>query len=59
MLNFKSSPVNGFGVAYLQIDLRLTWGNEALVPVSKSVACPKLKPGEQGVVSVLLQIPRK
>ncbi|KAF2902828.1 hypothetical protein ILUMI_03364 [Ignelater luminosus] len=40
-------------------ELRYAWGSEALKPLEKSVPCPPLSPGEKGVVSIYLEIPKK
>lgn len=39
--------------------LQYTWGSKKLIPVEKVVSVPHLKPGEQGVISVCLQVPSK
>ncbi|CAH0548093.1 unnamed protein product [Brassicogethes aeneus] len=38
-------------------NLQYTWGSKYLRPINHSVPCPKLKTGEEGTVTVKLQIP--
>lgn len=40
-------------------ELRFAWGSKSLVPLTTTVKCPLLRPGETGKVKVKLQAPSK
>ncbi|KAF7266096.1 hypothetical protein GWI33_020547 [Rhynchophorus ferrugineus] len=48
---------SGEGAWNEKTSLYYTWGSKSLVPQSKMVSVPPLKPGEKGTISVRFQIP--